>query len=120
MASGSPERVLAAAERRRAAGLLLRPVRPPDDAALAADLEELRNVSAALDEALREGEPAPDLLRRQTALEHSVRRRTLRARGGQPPAAGHARPAGATTPSSAAGLASNSRPARAAGPASAP
>ena len=44
--SGSAARVLAAAERRRAAGLLLRPARPPDDAALAAELAELRRVTA--------------------------------------------------------------------------
>ncbi len=79
--SGSAQRVLAAAERRRAASLLLRPARPPDDADLAAELEELRRVTAALDDALREGAPAPDLLRRQAALEASVRRRALRARG---------------------------------------
>ena len=55
--SGSAARVLAAAERRRAAGLLLRPARPPDDAELAAELAELRRVTAALDESLRDGRP---------------------------------------------------------------
>jgi len=82
LASGSPARVLAAAERRRAAALLLRPVRPPDDAPLAADLAELRRVTAALDEALRDGRPDPALLRRQATLERAIRQRTLRTRGG--------------------------------------
>ena len=79
--SGSAARVLAAAERRRAAGLLLRPARAPDDAELAAELAELRRVSAALDASLREGRPDPALTRRLTALEGSVRRRALRAHG---------------------------------------
>jgi hypothetical protein len=79
--SGSPARVLAAAERRRAAALLLRPARPPDDAELAADLAELRRVSAALDAMLREGGHDAELRRRQAALEASVRRRARRARG---------------------------------------
>ena len=63
--SGSAARVLAAAERRRAAGLLLRPARPPDDEALAAELAELRRVTADLDEALRDGHPDAALARRQ-------------------------------------------------------
>ena len=79
--SGSAARVLAAAERRRAAGLLMRPARPPDDAELAAELAELRRVTAALDESLREGQHDATLVRRQAALERSVRRRALRARG---------------------------------------
>ena len=58
--SGSAARVLAAAERRRAAGLLLRPARPPDDAELADELAELRRVTAALDESLRDGRPDAD------------------------------------------------------------
>ncbi len=79
--SGSAERVLAGAERLRAAGLLRRAARPPDDEELAADLIELRNVTAALDESLRERRPDAELMRRQAALEASVRRRALRARG---------------------------------------
>ena len=86
--SGSAARVLAAAERRRAAGLLQRPARPPDDEELAADLMELRRVTAALDESLREGRPDTDLVRRQAALERSVRRRALRARGERAAAGG--------------------------------
>ena len=82
--SGSAARVLAAAERRKAAGLLLRPARPPDDAALANELAELRRVTAALDESLRDGRPDAALTRRQTALENSVRRRALRTRGEAP------------------------------------
>ena len=93
--SGSAERVLAGAERLRAAGLLRRAARPPDDEELAADLIELRRVTAALDESLREGRPDPDLLRSQAALEASVRRRARRARGhaaaasSKPPGAGY-------------------------------
>lgn len=79
--SGSARQVLAAAERRRAAGLLRRPARPPDDEALARDLEELRRVSGALEAGLREGRPETELRRRQAALERSVRRRALQARG---------------------------------------
>ena len=78
--SGSAERVLAGAERLRAAGLLLRAARPPDDEELAADLVELRRVTAALDESLRAGRPDADLLRRQAALEASIRRRALQPR----------------------------------------
>ncbi len=83
--SGDAVRVLAASERRRAAGLLRRAARPPDDEQLAADLIELRRVAAALDESLREGRPDADLLRRQAALEASVRRRARRARGDDAP-----------------------------------
>ncbi len=80
--SGTAARVLAAAERQRAAGLLLRPARPPDEPELAAELDELRRVTGALDEALREGRPDHDLARRQAALERTVRRRSLRAAPG--------------------------------------
>ncbi|MDA0166635.1 CHAT domain-containing protein [Solirubrobacter ginsenosidimutans] len=80
--SGSARRVLAAAERRRATALLERPARPPDDEELASELAELRRVSAALDESLRDGRPDASLTRRQAALERSVRRRALRTRGG--------------------------------------
>jgi CHAT domain-containing protein len=83
--SGDAARVLAAAERHKAAALLLRPARPPDDEALANDLSELRRVTAALDESLREGRHDTALAKRQTALENSVRRRALRARGSEPP-----------------------------------
>jgi tetratricopeptide (TPR) repeat protein len=79
--SGSARRVLAATERRRAASLLRRPARPPNDEAIAHDLQELRRVSAALEAGLREGRPETELRRRQAALERSVRRRALQARG---------------------------------------
>lgn len=78
--SGSAQRVLVAAERRRAAGLLRRPARPPDDAALAHELQELRRTTAALEAGLRDGQPEAELRRRQAALERSVRRRALQAR----------------------------------------
>ena len=85
MRSGSAARVLAAAERRRAAGLLMRPARPPDEPTLAADLDELRRVTAALDESLRDGRPDPSLARRQATLERAIRRHSLRAAGGAAP-----------------------------------
>ncbi|HET6547908.1 MAG TPA: tetratricopeptide repeat protein, partial [Solirubrobacter sp.] len=111
--AGSAARVLAAAERRRAASLLQRPARPPDDAQLAADLAELRRVTAALDESLREGRPHPDLVRRQAALERSIRRRALIARGGaarrdEPAAARGDR--GASPPAAARGAAGDRVP----------
>ncbi|RKQ91348.1 CHAT domain-containing protein [Solirubrobacter pauli] len=78
--SGSAQRVLVAAERRRAAGLLRRPARPPDDAALAHELQELRRTTSALEAGLRDGQPEAELRRRQASLERSVRRRALQAR----------------------------------------
>ena len=90
--SGDAARVLAAAERRKAAALLLRPARPPDDEALANDLAELRRVTAALDESLREGRHDTALARRQTALENSVRRRARQARGAETSDLNGARP----------------------------
>ncbi|MDA0140193.1 hypothetical protein OJ962_22030, partial [Solirubrobacter sp. CPCC 204708] len=88
--SGSAWRVLVAAERRRAAGLLRRPARPPDDEALARDLQELRRVTAALEAGLREGGVETELRRRQAALERAVRRHALQARGEARVAAGAA------------------------------
>ena len=58
--SGSAERCSPGAERLRAAGLLRRAARPPDDEELAADLIELRRVTAALDESLRGAAPTPN------------------------------------------------------------
>jgi CHAT domain-containing protein len=117
VASGSAARVLAAAERHRAASLLQRPARPPDEPELAADLEELRRVTAELDEALREGRPRPDLARRQAALEQAIRRRALRARGETPEgaAAGATRAGGTPGARGAGGTASASGADRAGG-----
>ncbi|HET8642252.1 MAG TPA: CHAT domain-containing protein [Pseudonocardiaceae bacterium] len=81
---GRAGQVLAWAERWRASALRLRPVRPPDDAGLAADLAELRQVTVRLSDVVGAGgtDPGP-LLRRQAALEDAVRRRAWLAGGGQ-------------------------------------
>jgi CHAT domain-containing protein len=76
-----PRRVLAWAERWRAGALPLRPVRPPEDAELAADLAALRVVTAEIDQAALAGQDTTRLLRRQQALEASVRARARHATG---------------------------------------
>ncbi|HWI06085.1 MAG TPA: CHAT domain-containing protein [Solirubrobacteraceae bacterium] len=81
LASRRPAAVLEWAERGRAGALWQRPARPPDDAALAADLAELRTVLAAIDEAGKEAGDTRRLLRRQTDLEAAVRRRARHAAG---------------------------------------
>ncbi len=79
--SGRAEAVLEWAERGRAGALWERPARPPDDAALATDLGELRTVLAAIDEAGKGDGVTPRLLRRQAELEDAVRRRARHAAG---------------------------------------
>ena len=91
--SGNAEAVLAWAERTRAGSVRLRPARPPDVAGLSRDLAELRR----LGQEPADGEVG-DLaarLKRQAALEHSVRTGSR-----------HARPNGAADglPSTVAGL----------------
>ncbi len=76
-----PERVLRWAERWRAGSLHLRPARPPADAALAAELVELRNVSAQLAEAATDGRGTAALLTRQASIENAVQHRTRHAPG---------------------------------------
>jgi hypothetical protein len=74
--------VLRWADRSRAAHLRHPPVAPPDDAELAADLARLRQVMALRVEAIESGEPHRiDLVRRQTALERSIRDRGRRLPG---------------------------------------
>ena len=73
--------VFAAAERWRAGTLWLRPVRPPDDRKLADDLAELRRVSAEVDQAALSGGETAALLRRQAALEGTIRRHSRRSPG---------------------------------------
>lgn len=80
LAAGRPATVLRWAERARAAALRLRPVRPPDDGALARDLAELREVAAELSKA-GSAAAASRLLARQVALEEAVRRRARQAAG---------------------------------------
>ncbi|HEX2698739.1 MAG TPA: CHAT domain-containing protein [Acidimicrobiales bacterium] len=78
--AGRPDGVLRWVERARAAALRLRPVRPPDDDALAHDLAELREVAAELAKAHPPG-AAAKLMSRQVALEEAVRRRARQAAG---------------------------------------
>ena len=60
----------------------LRPVRPPDNEELAAELAELRRIVADVQEGAFAGRDVRDLRRRQATLEDSVRQRTRRAPGG--------------------------------------
>jgi len=77
-----PARVLAWLEECRAGSLGLRPVRPPDNEELAAELAELRRIVADVQEGAFAGRDVRELRRRQTTLEDSVRQRTRRAPGG--------------------------------------
>ena len=91
--SGRAGQVLLWAERWRAGALLVRPARPPDDDALAADLAELRQVAVDLaDTAAAGGDPVP-LLRRQSTVEERVRARSRHASGTHAPVPPVAAPA---------------------------
>jgi len=81
LTSGRAQGVLEWAERGRAGALWQRPARPPDDAALAADLAELRTVLAAVDEAGKASGDTGRHLRRQAELEAAIRRRARHAAG---------------------------------------
>ncbi|NUR76381.1 MAG: CHAT domain-containing protein, partial [Thermoleophilia bacterium] len=74
-------RVFASAERWRAGSLWLRPVRPPDDRAVADELAELRRVSADVERQALAGGDTITLLHKQAALETSIRRRSRRSPG---------------------------------------
>lgn len=89
---GRPGQVLAAAERARARALNLPPVRPPQDPALAQRLGELRAAVTLAAEEVRAGRPSAALVRRQTQLEHEIRRRLLAA-----PGTGHWQPVAVPT-----------------------
>jgi hypothetical protein len=81
LASGRAGAVLEWAERGRAGALWQRPARPPGDAALAADLAELRTVLAAVGEAGKASGDTAGPLRRQAELEAAIRRRARHAAG---------------------------------------
>jgi tetratricopeptide (TPR) repeat protein len=81
---GDARRAFAWAERWRAGSLLLRPARPPDDSALAADLGELRRVVEEMNEAARNSQDITRLLARQAALEEAVRQQARHTPGGEP------------------------------------
>jgi CHAT domain len=91
LASGSPAAVYRWSERARAQALLLPPVRPPDDPAAAAALEELRQVRHAQRQAELAGRPARDLHARAEALRRTVREHSWSAPG--PGAGGDGGPA---------------------------
>ena len=78
---GRPAAVLGWAERWRAGRVWFRPVRPPQDARLAADLDELRAVSGRIGDAAVAGRDPAALVRRQAELEEAVRRRSRHAPG---------------------------------------
>jgi CHAT domain-containing protein/tetratricopeptide (TPR) repeat protein len=73
---GDATRTLRWAERYRASVLAPRPVRPPDDPVLAADLERLRTVAGQIGAAVVEGKDTARLRSRQAQLEDAVRRRS--------------------------------------------
>jgi tetratricopeptide (TPR) repeat protein len=73
VASGSPARVLAWAERWRASAVRTRAALPPADPDLVAALSELRLVSGLLEDALLAGRPAHALRGRQARLEQRIR-----------------------------------------------
>jgi tetratricopeptide (TPR) repeat protein len=81
---GDARRAFAWAERWRAGSLQLRPARPPDDSALAADLAELRRLADEMSEAARESRDLARLLARQAALEETVRQQARHIPGGEP------------------------------------
>lgn len=78
---GDADRVFEWAERWRAGAIRARPVRPPEDPALAAELAELRGIVRRREAAALEGQETAALLREQTALEQAVRRRSRKVAG---------------------------------------
>jgi CHAT domain-containing protein/tetratricopeptide (TPR) repeat protein len=81
VADANPRRALAWTEQWRAGTLRLRPVRPPEDAALAESLAELRAVSAELERALLDESPVARLRARQAALERGIQAAARRTAG---------------------------------------
>ncbi len=73
LASRSPAAVYRWSERARAQALLLPTVRPPDDPAAAAALEELRQARHALRARELAGQPVSDLRARVEALQRGIR-----------------------------------------------
>jgi Tfp pilus assembly protein PilF len=85
LAGHEATRVLAWAERGRAATVQLTPVRPPADVELASRLAELRAINANVEESLFDGEGPGALLHEKAALETAVRRSTWQTGGFQAP-----------------------------------
>jgi hypothetical protein len=85
--SGDAELAFAWAERQRASALATVPVRPPEEAELAYDLDRLRAAITEQEARARDGVSDPQLARRSAQLQDSVRRRTrhaARERGAEP------------------------------------
>ena len=89
VAEGDAARVLCAAERYRAAALLIRPVLPPADESLAELRTALRLAADETERARLSGAPVQALSRRQHALEEQLRQRLRHAPGEQAAADGH-------------------------------
>ena len=87
--SGDAELTFAWAERQRASALAAAPVRPPEEGALARDLDLLRAAVIEFEMKVRDGVSDPQPARRCAQLQDSVRRRTRQAAGdrGQVPCA---------------------------------
>ncbi len=85
--SGKPAAVLEWIERFRAGTLRRRPVRPPSDTKLAADLAELRRVTAELAQTTAAGKDSRALRAQQLQLEEAVRSRSRQASGRRAPSA---------------------------------
>jgi CHAT domain-containing protein len=83
--SGKPSAVLDWIERFRAGALRRKPVRPPSDTRLAADLAQLRRVTAQLAEVTAAGADSRTLRAEQLQLEEAVRHRSRHARGSRTP-----------------------------------
>lgn len=73
---GNPAAVHWWGERGRASADPPRPLRPPTDPGLAADLEDLRTTMSEIEEARGALAPTTDLVARQVRLEHHIRDRT--------------------------------------------
>jgi tetratricopeptide (TPR) repeat protein len=84
--SGDAELAFAWSERQRASALATAPVRPPEEDALARDLDHLRAAVIEFDMKLRDGASDPHLAIRCAELQDSVRRRTRHAAGDRGPA----------------------------------
>lgn len=80
LATGRPRLLLEWSERSRATALAVPPVRPPDDAELAADLSALRETVSRLGAAQVRGLPTDALRRERRRRERAVRARVLRTR----------------------------------------
>jgi hypothetical protein len=78
LGSGRARRVFRWLERRRGRGLIYRPVAPPRDVGLAADLTELRQVTLEL--RTTPSDNVSSVMRRQVRIQESIRNRARRSR----------------------------------------